>query len=263
MSDGGHSPSPSPTAVADALRRAGFLRPDDEAEALVARAAGDADLLGALVARRCGGEPLAWLLGSVRFCGHDLEVHPGVYVPRPHTEQVARRALAHLPASGVAVDLCTGCGAIAALLTRSRPQATVVASDVDPAAVACARANGVDAWCGDLFAPIDPAVRGRVDVVAGVVPYVPTAALGHLQRDTLTFESTTAYDGGPDGLDLLRRVAREAAGWLRPGGVLVLELGGDQADLLDPVLVAAGYVATERVVDDDGDERAVVATWTG
>ena len=137
-----------------------------------------------------------------------------------------------LPADGAAIDVCTGAGAIARTLMARRPGARVVASDVDERAVACARRNGVDAHRGDLLAPLPHALEGRVDVVVGVVPYVPTRDLPLLQRDTLTFESTLSYDGGEDGTALLRRVAAESPRFLRHGGALLLELGGEQADAL-------------------------------
>jgi release factor glutamine methyltransferase len=214
-------------------------------------------LLSALVERRLTGEPLAWITGSVEFCGRVLVVDPGVYVPRWQTELLAQRALTRLPEGGVAVDLCTGCGAIAAVLA-SRPGARVVATDVDPRAVACARRNGVDALVGDLFDPVPSLAPGSVDVVTGVVPYVPTGELSLLQRDTFTFETPLAYDGGPDGCAFLRRAVAGAAAVLRPGGVLLLELGGDQASLLAPDLDAFGEVEVLR--DEDGDVRGIEAT---
>ena len=108
-----------------------------------------------------------------------------------------------------------------------------VATDMDQRAVACARANGVEAYCGDLFAPVARAAsRGRSTWSSAVVPYVPTPALALLQRDTLTFESPLSYDGGPDGTDILRRVLAESPRYLRPGGMILLELGGEEADAL-------------------------------
>ncbi|HWI71323.1 MAG TPA: hypothetical protein VNT55_05180 [Baekduia sp.] len=211
-------------------------------------------MLDALVARRLTGEPLAWITGSVEFCGLSLAVHPGVYVPRWQTELLARRALARLPSEGVAVDLCTGCGAIAAVLgSRGR----VLATDVDARSVACARENGVDAVVGDLFEGLSVGA-GSVDVVVGVVPYVPTGELSLLQRDTFTFETPLAYDGGPDGCAILRRAIAGAAAVLRPGGALLLELGGDQAALLAPELASFDDVVVLR--DEDGDVRGVEAT---
>ena len=181
-----------------------------------------------MVARRLTGEPLAWITGTAPFCGLWIRVDPGVYVPRWQTEALAWRAVERLPADGVAIDLCTGSGAIAKVLMTHRPGARVVASDVDPRAVACARSNGVEAYVGDLFEPLPDVVA---DVIVGVVPYVPTPDLPLLQRDTFTFETPLAYDGGADGLDIVRRVIAEAPRHLR--GPLLLELGGDQAAAFD------------------------------
>ncbi|MGZ6643705.1 MAG: HemK family protein methyltransferase [Solirubrobacteraceae bacterium] len=247
-------------ALAELLADGGFVAPEEEAGELRAAAAGDAARLDALVARRLTGEPLAWITGMVEFCGLQIRVDPGVYVPRWQTELLAERAAERLPAAGTAVDVCTGSGAIARTLMARRPGARVVATDADERAVACAAANGVQARRGDLLAPLGPELEGRVDVVVGVVPYVPTPELGLLQRDTLAFESTLSYDGGPDGCDLLRRVVAESPRFLRPGGALLLELGGDQAGALRDDLARLGYAGVRELVDEDGDVRGVEAT---
>jgi release factor glutamine methyltransferase len=244
-------------ALAARLAAAGFVAADAEAGELLERAGDDEPLLDALVARRLTGEPLAWITGTTAFLGLTLQVHPGVYVPRPHTEDVARRAIARLPADGAAIDLCTGCGAVAAALQAARPGARVVASDLDPRAVANARANGVEAFEGDLF---DPLPDLACDVVCGVVPYVPTDELRLLHRDVRTFESPLPYDGGPDGADVLRRAIAGAAARLRPGGALVLELGGEQAALVEPELRAHGLAGMVVIRDEDGDPRGIEAT---
>lgn len=247
-------------ALAALLAGAGFVAAGEEAEELLAAADGDRDRLAGLVQRRLTGEPLAWITGTVCFCGLDLEVHPGVYVPRWQTEGLARRAAERLPEHGTAIDLCTGCGAVAATLVAAHPAARVLATDLDERAVACARANGVDAHTGDLFAPLPESLAGSVDVVAGVVPYVPTPELRLLQRDTFTFETPLAYDGGPDGTAILRRAIAGAARFLRPGATLLLELGGDEADLLAGDLDRLGFGAVTLLADDDGDVRGVEAT---
>jgi release factor glutamine methyltransferase len=247
-------------ALAALLAEAGFVAADEEADELLARAAGDEELLDSLVRRRLTGEPLAWITGSVVFCGRRIRVDPGVYVPRWQSEQLALRAVERMPPDGTAIDLCTGCGAIAKTLTAERPGARVVASDLDERSVACARANGVEVYRGDLFAPLPHGLEGRVDVVVGVVPYVPTPELPLLQRDTLTFESPLSYDGGPDGTNVLRRAATEGARFLRPGGALLLELGGDQADVLATHLERLGYGDVTVLYDEDGDVRGIEAT---
>jgi release factor glutamine methyltransferase len=249
--------------LSDRLSRAGFIAAEDEANELLARAAGDGHLLDSLVARRLTGEPLAWIIGKVSFCGVEIRVDPGVYVPRWQSEPLARRAVERLPATGVAIDLCTGSGAIARTLMTNRPSGRVVASEVGARAMACAALNGVEVYRGDLFDPLQGGLEGRVDVVVGVVPYVPTPELPLLQRDTFTFESTLSYDGGPDGTDILRRVLRESPRFLRRGGALLLELGGVQVEALRDDLARLGYRDVSVLSDDDGDVRGIEATLAG
>jgi release factor glutamine methyltransferase len=249
------------TQLTERLAAAGFVSAEEEAGELLARADGDVDLLESLVARRMTGEPLGWIIGSTTFCDLVIRVDTGVYVPRWQSETLTRRAAERLPDHGVAVDLCTGSGAIARTLVVAHPEARVVASDLDERSVACARSNGVDAFVGDLFAPIPRDLEGITDVVVAVVPYVPTPELPLLQRDTFTFEGTLSYDGGPDGTDTLRRVLVDATRFLRHGGALLLELGGDQADLLRGDLERLGYGEIRVIVDDDGDVRGIEATF--
>ncbi len=198
------------------LAATGFVAAADEASQLAAAAGADQTRLDQLAARRLTGEPLAWITGSSRFCGLDIHIDPGVYVPRPHTELLARRGLRRLPAGGVAIDLCTGSGALAATLMAGRPDARVVATDIDPRACVCA-----------------------------------------------PLESRLAYDGGGDGSDILRRALAEAPPRLRPGGLLLLELGGRQLDGLADDLRLHGYAEVSPLVDDDGDVRGFEATLTG
>ncbi len=251
-------------ALVSTLSTGGFVAPEEEANELLARAGSDDVLLEALLRRRLTGEPLAWITGRVSFCDLELGVDAGVYVPRWQTEQLARRATELLPPAGTAVDLCTGTGAIARVLLAAPGQdgARVVATDMDARAVACARGNGVEAYHGDLFAPLPGGLRGQIDLVVAVVPYVPTPALSLLQRDTLTFESPLSYDGGPDGTDILRRVLAESPRYLRPGGTILVELGGEEADALTGDLSRLGYVDVALLLDDDDDVRGLEATWS-
>jgi release factor glutamine methyltransferase len=137
---------------------------------------------------------------------------------------------AHI-AEPVVADLCTGSGAIAVSLAHERTGARVHASELVAATAAVARENAERAGVaervtvaeGDLFAPLPAELRGMFDVVVSNPPYVPTADLADLPAEVAGFEPRVALDGGADGLDFVRRIAEEAAGWLRPGGVLVVE----------------------------------------
>jgi release factor glutamine methyltransferase len=239
------------------LSAAGFVAAEEEAEELLQSSGNDALALALMVSRRLAGEPLAWLVGQAPFAGLDVPVMSGVYVPRWQSTELALRAVARLPESGVAADVCTGSGAIALALHQGRPRARIVATDTDPIAVENARANGVEVYEGDLLSPVPSELKGRLDVVVAVVPYVPTTALELLPHDTLTFEDVEHYDGGPHGTALLERLATEAPDYLRHGGRLVLELGGDQAERMAPLLEHLGYGSVESWSDGEGDVRGI------
>ena len=234
------------------LAAAGCIAADEEAEMLLEAAAGDGGRLEALLRRREAGEPVEWIIGWAPFCGLRVMVHPGVYVPRAQTEVLARAAAAHLPRGGTAVDLATGSGAVAVVLRAvAGADGVVVATELDPVAAACARANGITVHEGDLDDPLPRELEGRVDVLTANVPYVPTGALALLPRDVRDHEPVLALDGGADGLDLVRRVLAAAPRWLRPvSGRVLVEIGPDQA---------AAFPAPPFVHhrDADGDVRAL------
>lgn len=255
---GAHAPKVDRLAVAQRLAAAGCVSASEEADELIAAASGDPATLEDIVTRRTNGEPVAWLTGGVTFCGLRLRVDPGVYVPRWQTEPLARRAASLLPPTGVGVDLCTGAGAIAAVMAAARPEARVLATDVDAVAVACARRNGLEVLEGSLDDPLPPAFEGRVDVLTAVVPYVPADAIRLLPRDVQASEPRRALDGGPDGTDLLVEVGRRSPRWLRSGGRLLLELGGEQAEAIGGLLHGLGFGDVEVMADEDGDPRAIV-----
>jgi release factor glutamine methyltransferase len=251
------------SSIEQALARAGCISPVEEADALLEAAGDDPHALASMLERRIGGEPLPWITGSIRFCGLKVRVVPGVYVPRWQTEPLARLAASLLPPTGVAVDLCTGAGAVAMVLAAAAPAARVFATDVDPLAVACARTNGVNAYEGVLDDPLPSALEGVVDVLTAVPPYVPSGELRFLPRDVQDHEPMAALDGGADGTEVLAQIVRHGPRWLRPGGALVLELGGSQADLLAPALSDAGFEVTEIVRDAEHDPRGIVARRVG
>ena len=239
-------------AVRTRLAAAGCVAADAEATDLL-RAAPDEGTLESWLRRRECGEPSAWITGSAQSCGRRILIDPGVYVPRSQSEVLARRAAQVLPPhGGLAADLCTGAGAVAAHLVSHVPTAVVIGTDIDVKAVRCARRNGVAAVVADLGAPLRSA---SFDVVTAIAPYVPTDSIELLPADVQAFEPRFALDGGRDGLDIVRRVAETAARLLRPGGWLLAEIGGDQGDLLHGPLTELGFAEIEWWFDDDGDLR--------
>jgi release factor glutamine methyltransferase len=250
------APSLDRSAVARRLAAAGCIAADREADELFG-AAPDVRTLEVWIGRREDGEPLAWIVGRATFCGRTIRIDPGVYVPRPQTEDLARKAARLLPAAGRAIDLCCGSGAVAAHLRAARPDATVIGVDLDPLAAACALGNRVPAVVGDVDAPLR--AERTIDVVTAVPPYVPEPELAFLPSDVRRHEPRRALDGGADGVDVVRRVIAGAGRLLRPGGWLLIELGGRQDGLVAGDLSAAGFEAPIAWRDVEGDLRGVVA----
>lgn len=242
--------------VVDRLVAAGCVAADEEADELLG-AAPDLATLEAWLRRRERGEPLAWITGELRFCGRTLRVDGGVYVPRIQSEELAQRAAGLLPRGGRAVDLCTGAGAIAAHISAQVPTAVVVGIDIDVGAAACARRNGVRAVVGDLDRPLR--ADREFDLVTAVAPYVPTGDLRLLPADVQRFEPRAALDGGEDGLDLVRRIIAAAGRVLRPGGWLLIEVGGAQDAALAPALASAGLGPAGSWHDEYGDLRGLAS----
>ncbi|MFJ6571832.1 putative protein N(5)-glutamine methyltransferase [Streptomyces sp. NPDC091292] len=225
------SPSLSLPTVVSTLRAAGCVFAEDEARLLLSTARTPAEL-SAMVERRAAGLPLEHVLGWAEFHGLRIAVDPGVFVPRRRTEFLVDRAVDLAPRSdAVVVDLCCGSGAVGAAVVAALDGAEWYASDVDPAAVACARRNvtGGEVFEGDLFAPLPAGLRGRVDILLANVPYVPSGEVGLLPPEAREHEPLVALDGGADGLDVLRRVTAGAPRWLAPGGHLLVETSERQA----------------------------------
>lgn len=243
-------------SVAARLAAAGCIAAEAEATALLADDPGPVTR-EARLRRREDGEPLAWIVGWTELAGRRIRIEPGVYVPRPQSAALARRAADALPRGGRLLDLGTGSGAIAAVVAALVPTATVLGVDRSATAARGAAANGVRAVIADLgAAPVRPR---SIDVVVAVPPYVPTDALRLLPSDVRRHEPRLALDGGADGLDPARAVVRTAAEVLRPGGSLLVELGADQDQRLAPALAAAGFAPAETWADAHGDLRGLHA----
>jgi release factor glutamine methyltransferase len=248
-------PSLSPAVVIDRLTAAGCVAAEDEARDLLALAEDD-EIAESWIVRREDGEPLAWITGVQQFCGQLLHVDPGVYVPRLQSEELARRGAELLAPEGTVADLCTGAGPIAAYLRTAVPTAHVLGVEIDPMATECARRNGVAVVLGDLTEPLDSSV---FDLVTAVAPYVPAGEFRTLPRDVQRYEPRCSLDGGADGLGIVRRIVGGSARVLRPGGWLLLELGGEQDELLAPSLADAGFGDISTWRDEDSDLRGLAA----
>ncbi|NKE57189.1 putative protein N(5)-glutamine methyltransferase [Lentzea sp. PSKA42] len=227
-------------SIVDQLRAAGCVFAEEEA-GLLQEAAIDERHLEELVTQRVSGLPLEHVVGWAEFCGQRIVIAKGVFVPRHRTELLVDLATELKPE--VAVDMCCGSGAVGAVLQRRLPNATVYAADIDPVAVACARKNLANVFEGDLFAPLPTHLRGQIDVVVANVPYVPTDDIQFMPTEARDYEARVALDGGTDGLEVMRRVAVQAADWLRPGGHLLSETSARQAPWALEAFARAGLVA--------------------
>jgi release factor glutamine methyltransferase len=260
------TPSALPVSVIiTRLRAAGCVFAEDEADLLISAARTPAEL-AAMVDRRIVGLPLEHILGWAEFCGRRIAVDPGVFVPRRRTEFLVREAVALCRPGAVVVDVCCGSGAVGAALLSAAPSVELYATDIDPAAVRCARRNLADGrgevFEGDLVEPLPAALRGRVDILVANAPYVPTEAIERMPPEARIHEARVALDGGGDGLDVQRRVAAAAPFWLAPGGYLLVETSKRQAPHTADIF--AGIGLTPRVEhSDELDATVVIGTANG
>jgi release factor glutamine methyltransferase len=247
------------------LRAAGCVFAEEEAALLQAAAGPDDAGLAVLLARRVAGEPLEQVLGWAAFAGLRVAVEPGVFVPRRRSELMVREAAALARPGDVVVDLCCGSGAVGLAVAAAVGGVELHAADVDPAAVRCARRNlaGVgEVHEGDLDAPLPARLRGRVAVLTCNAPYVPSGAVALMPPEARDHEPRAGLDGGADGLDVVRRAAAAAPGWLAPGGALLVETSGEQAPAAAAAFAARGL--SPRVAeDDDLGATVVVGTAAG
>ena len=216
--------------------------------------------------RRRAGEPVAYLLGVREFYGRPFLVDRRVLIPRPDTEHLVEVALArtrHLSLSARVLDLCTGSGCVAVSLGRERPTTRVIGADVSPDALAVAAENAlrlgaynVGFVLSDLFSALRPG-RDRFDLVTANPPYISGGDIPSLSVDIRAYEPRLALDGGPDGLDLLRRIVAGAPAFLDEGGVLAVEIGSDQGRAVQDLFTTAGYRAVALQRDYGGLDRVV------
>jgi release factor glutamine methyltransferase len=221
----------------------------------------------ALVEQRAARVPLQHLLGSVGFRWIELQVGPGVFVPRPETEVVVGYAIDALPkdAAPVVVDLCTGSGAIALSVAHEVPGAVVHAVELDPAALEWARRNDPKGSVTWHLGPVEgclPELDGAVDVVISNPPYVAETERHLPDPEVIDHDPHLALFAGEDGLDVVREVERAARRLLRPGGLLVVEHSDRQGESAPDVLEqAGGWAEVQDHQDLTGRDRYVTARW--
>lgn len=217
------------------------------------------DAARALLGRRGRREPLAYITGTRAFRRLDLQVGPGVLVPRPETEVLVEWALEVAPAEGAVLDWGTGSGAIALSLADEGPGLTVTAIDRSEDALTVAQANGVRLGLTVEWVRSDGfgALAGRrFDVIVANPPYLSEADLSEAPPE-LSFEPRGALVAGPSGLEDLTAICRAAPAHLNAGGHLLVELGEGQAEAIEAQMTAAGLVDVTTRHDLAGIARAV------
>jgi release factor glutamine methyltransferase len=220
-----------------------------------------------LLKRRLSGECVAYILGKKEFRGLEFTVNPSVLVPRPDTETLVETALKNLgkfpslpaPHSPLSLlDMCTGSGAVAVSLKNECPSLEVWASDISAHALECAEANALRLLGGgkinfiqsDLFSRID----GRFNIITANPPYIPRGTIQDLAPE-LRKEPRLALDGGEDGLEIIRRLVAGAGARLVPGGILLVETDGSQAETVRGMLEKAGFLDIQSYRDLAGLKR--------
>lgn len=252
--------------------------------------AGEAECSKALefAARRAGNEPIQYILGHADFMGLDIKVGPGVLIPRPETETLCQLASEELQKVSKAVkplkilDLCTGSGCIAAYMQQSFPDGEVYAADISGEALSIAKQNlpaSVKLLQGDLFDALKRLVDTgacretearenmakspeaakahepgcgslKFDLIISNPPYIPSPVVDSLEAEVKDHEPRLALDGGQEGMELNRRIISEAPDWLKPGGLLFMEVDETQRQLLLDACRACGRYSEFQVLRD-------------
>jgi release factor glutamine methyltransferase len=215
--------------------------------------------------RRLGGEPFAYLLGEREFHGLMLEVSPAVLIPRPETELLVDLALDTLPEGGRVLDVGTGSGAIAIAIAHARPDARVLAVDIDPEALATASRNAASHGVNIEIRPgdcLEGLATRYFDLIVSNPPYIRSDD-PHLRLGDLRYEPRHALDGGADGLSFLRRIADQGRRHLVSGGSLLMEHGWDQGPACSQLLASLSYRDVVDHADLAAMPRVIAGRWSG
>jgi len=218
-----------------------------------------------LVRRRAAREPVALITGKKEFWSISFRIKPGVLIPRPETEilvEVVLQEIKDNPAPRV-LEIGAGSGAVSVAVARDNPRTEAIATDIEQAVLDTARLNAEEAGVGpsvqfvamDLF----DAIRGGVgfDVIYSNPPYVPTGIIPTLEPEVRDFEPLRALDGGPDGLDVIRRLATHAVDFLNQPGALALEFGDGQEENVQNIFASSGFREIRIFRDLAGKARVI------
>lgn len=247
------------------LTKAGVPSPDADWR-WISQANLSAEARAEAVTRRCNREPLQLILGSAGFRYLDIQVRPGVFIPRPETEWLVQLCLDHqmIPDGARVIEPCTGTGAISASIAHETAASAIIATDINPEAVDLAKTNcapypQVDVREGDLLGPLPAEWAGLVDLLVSNPPYLDAATVAEAEPEVKDWDPYNALVGpGPDGWDIVRDLIDQAPAWLAPGGWLALE--DDPARVHRSADRARPWASHVDVVNDlAGRERFVIA----
>ncbi len=215
------------------------------------------------VQRRANREPFQYIVGRKEFYGLDFEVSPDVLIPRPETEILVEDAIREL--QGIErphfFEIGVGSGCISISILHHVNSATAVGTDISDRALGVAHrtaathrvADRIELLNGDVFG----GVSGKFDAIVSNPPYIPVGDVLGLQPEVVNFEPHTALAGGPDGLDIVRRLVTESPEHLKPGGVLLIEIGSGQASAVGGLCDPAIWDAPVFLLDLQGIQRVL------
>ncbi len=238
--------------------------------------------LDKMIQRRLAREPLQYILGYDEFLGIKVFVGPGVLIPRPETELMAALAIKKIRTKNsehrtqttdygkrfTVLDLCTGSGCIALAIAKEFPDAEVFGSDISETSVRYAKENAeinriknISFVHGPFFEPFETGPQLLFDLIISNPPYITADDIKSLQPEIRLWEPETALNGGPDGLDLYRKLIPSANRFLKPDGLIMLEIGYSQARDVKAIMRTAGYSRIKTIKDLSGIERIIQAQW--
>lgn len=221
-----------------------------------------------MITKRASRIPLQQILGSQEFMGLDFFVNEHVLIPRQDTETLVELVLQEQQSTEKKLlDLCTGSGCIAISLAVKGGYESVTATDLSEEALKVAERNAkahqkeIIFRQGDLFTALPQSEAGTFDIITSNPPYIPTAVIATLEPEVREHEPMMALDGTEDGLKFYRQIAKKAGTWLKPGGVIYLEIGYDQGEAVSGLLREAGFDKVRVVKDLPGKDRVVCGIW--